>query len=100
MWSIMERGAAPSDTFLDWPGWAIPSLMLFNLVCVVGLLRLKKWGFYGSCVSCGLVLVVNLFTGAPMVFVVFGLSYGLIGIIFLYCVLQIGGDKSGWTQLD
>jgi len=83
----------------DMPGWAVPMLTLlalFNLVCTVGLFKLKKWGFYGGCVSCGLIFVVNLSSGIPMAVAV----SGPVGIILLYGVLQIGGDKSGWTQLD
>jgi hypothetical protein len=92
-------GAAISEALPDMPGWGSPVLAvlgLFNLVCTVGLFKWKKWSFYGFCASCALTLAVNLSLGVGVVSIV----GGLMGVILLYGVLQIGGDKSGWAQLD
>jgi len=92
-------GAAVSEALPDMPGWVTPLLAvlgLFNLVCTIGLFKWKKWGFYGFCASSALALAVNLSLGVGVAATV----GGLMGIFFLYGVLQIGGDKRGWAQLD
>ena len=68
----------------------------FNIVCLVALYQWKKWGFYGAVASGLLWFVVTLAIGFPIVPAVIG----LVGFAVLYGVLQIGGDKKGWTQLE
>ncbi len=81
------------------PDWAFPVLIvlvLFNLACAIALLRWKKWGFWGLIVSAVVTLGINLTIGL-------GLSsaiVGLLGVVILYGVLQIGKDNRGWPQLD
>lgn len=80
------------------PDWAFPALMafgLFNVACAIGLLRWKKWGFWGFVLSSGCVLIVNLMSGLNPV----QAALGLIGVAFLYGVLQIGKENKGWPQL-
>jgi hypothetical protein len=79
------------------PNWPFPVLGLFgvlNVVFAVALLRWKKWGFYGF-VACAIVVaVINfMFTGL-------GALLGLTGVAVLYAVLQIGGKRSVWSQLE
>lgn len=83
----------------DLPGWALPVLGLFgvvNVACAVGLFMWKKWGFFGFCASAGIVFVINILIGLPMS----NSIMGLVGIGVLYGVLQIGGEKKGWNQLE
>ena len=81
------------------PDWAFPVLIvlvLFNLACAIALLRWKKWGFWGLIVSAVVTLGINLTIGL-------GLSsaiVGLLGVVILYGVLQIGRHNRGWPQLD
>ena len=81
------------------PGWAFPVLIvfsLFNVVCAVALFQWKRWGFWGFCVSSLVALVVNLSIGLGM-----GSALaGLVGVILLYGVLQIGTENKGWPQLE
>jgi hypothetical protein len=81
------------------PGWAFPVLIvfsLFNLVCAVALFKWKKWGFWGCCVSSIVALVVNLSVGLGI-----GQSLaGLVGVLVLYGVLNIGKENKGWPQLE
>ena len=84
---------------LNVPGWAFPVLIvcsLFNLVCAVALFRWKKWGFWGFCGSSAVALVVNLSVGIPIGSVL----QGLVGVILLYGLLQIGKENKGWHQLE
>lgn len=81
------------------PGWGLPVYILGSIcyvVCAIALFYWKKWGFYGIAAMALIIIVVNL---------VIGLSFvqaltGLLGIIVLYGVLQIGGEKKGWSQLE
>jgi hypothetical protein len=68
---------------------------IFNVVCVIALLKWKKWGFWGCVASSIIALCLNLYMGlGPLSFL------GLIGIAVLYGVLQIGKENKGWPQLD
>ena len=83
------------------PGWTTPVLVvlcLLEIVCAVALLRWKKWGFWGFCTIVVVTLIVNIASGLGIASSVIS---GLIGVAFLYGVLQIG-DKAnkGWPQLD
>ena len=81
------------------PGYVFPVLIvmsIFNLVCTIALFKWKKWGFWGFCVSTVFILVLNLSAGLGI-----GRSLsGLIGVLVLYGVLQIGKENKGWPQLD
>jgi len=88
------RRALPSA-----PGWVFPVLgvfALFNLVCSVALLQWKKWGFLGFSVSSVVTLAVNLSMGLGLV----PALGGLLGLLVLYGVLQIGRENKGWPQLE
>lgn len=66
-----------------------------NIIFAVALLRWRKWGFYGFFVTSILALANNLMIGLGI-----GVSLiGLLGIVVLYFVLQIGGPQKAWPQL-
>ena len=100
-------------------------LSLVNFIKAIGIFRWKKWGFWLFAVSACLHILINSyfwervydqvyllmfhvssdFRGVIMSFeYVFGWLYssigGLIGIVSLYKLLHIGGDKKAWTQLE
>jgi hypothetical protein len=80
------------------PGWTLPLLIvvsLFNLMCAVALLQWKKWGFWGSCASAVVSLVVNLWLGLGT-----GVAGAVVGVLLLYGVLHIGKENKGWPQLE
>jgi hypothetical protein len=53
----------------------------------------RGWCFLVSSI---IVLILNLSSGVGI-----GQSLlGLLGVVILYAVLQIGGENKGWTQLD
>jgi len=90
----MVRRALP-----NLPGWTFPVLVvfsLFNVVCAVFLFQWKKWAFYGFCLSAAVALVVNMTVGLGIL----RSLLGLIGVLLLYAVLQIGKENKGWPQLD
>ncbi|OGS51933.1 MAG: hypothetical protein A3J79_12200 [Elusimicrobia bacterium RIFOXYB2_FULL_62_6] len=81
------------------PDWAFPVLALGSLVnaaCAVALFWWKKWGFYAFCVTSVIALGVNLSTGMSVSQII----VGLLGVLFLYGVLHIGGARKGWNQLE
>jgi len=78
--------------------WALPLLVLslLNLACADALSRWKKWGFWGMCATSVVALVVALSVGggagpAPS---------GLLHVLVLYGLLQVGKENKGWPQLD
>lgn len=92
-------GSMIRQGYPDMPGWALPVLGIagiFNIVCLIALFRWKKWGFYGAAALAVLAFIVNLVVGLKIM----QAFMGLIGIAMLYGVLQIGGEKKGWTQLE
>ena len=81
------------------PDWAFPALIgvcLFNLVCAIALFRWKKWGFWGLVASAAVALGVNIAIGlGPLAAI-----GGIIAVLLLYGVLQIGKENKGWSQLE
>ena len=80
-------------------GWLFPVMAivgLINLISTVAILKWKKWGFWLFTLTASIPLNLNLYFGLSIVYSV----VELIGVAILYGVLQIGGDKKAWTQLD
>lgn len=85
--------------FPNIPGWGFPLyglLSLLTVVCAIALLKWKKWGFWGLCALSVIALVVNVSAGFGMASS-FG---GVIGVLLLYGLLQIGKGKKAWPQLE
>ena len=92
-------GASFRDQMVDMPSWAFPLLAsfgIFNLVCVIAILKWKRWGFWGFCVSAVVVFGLNILLGLA----ISQSLGGLIGVAILFGILHIGKEKKGWTQLD
>ena len=81
------------------PDWTFPVLTvvcIFNIVCAIALFNWKKWGFWGFLGSSVTALIINLSIGLGI-----GQSLlGLLGIVLLYGVLNIGENNKGWPQLE
>jgi hypothetical protein len=56
----------------------------------------KRWGFCALVATAVAILMVNLKIGFSVVQVLLGLG----SVATLYGLLQIGGEKKGWTQLE
>ena len=98
---ILYLGGFPTIWRNDssWPTWLFAVLILgacFNLACLVGLLRWKKWGFWGLAASAVVAFVVNVIIGVGVVYALLG----FLGVAILYAVLQIGNGRKGWSQLE
>ena len=81
------------------PIWAVCVLMIagvFNISCCIAVFRWRVWGFWGFVCSASVVFFINLYVGIG---IISSLS-GLLGIAFLFGVLQIGQDRKGWSQLE
>jgi hypothetical protein len=81
------------------PAWTIPVLAvgcIANVVFAIALFQWKKWGFFGFIGTTILALAINLSLGLN----VFQIVLGLLGIVILYAVLQIGNGNKGWPQLE
>ena len=79
-----------------WLFFVYGTVNLIKFVSAYAILSWKKWGFWIFTLICFVNLGVNLNTG-------FHIPNGIFGIILvaiLYGVLQIGGEKRGWAQLD
>ena len=108
----------------EWLVLLLSCLSLVNFISVIGIFRWKKWGFWLFAVSACLHILINCyfwerfyhqfypmlhvsssFRGVIMWFEyvlswLFSSIGGLIGIVSLYALLHIGGDKKAWTQLE
>ena len=81
------------------PSWVLPALGIFSLINIVSsfaIFKWKKWGFWLYALMAFFTLCINLYVGLGIVQYLLGLT----GVAILYGVLQIGGDKKGWSQLD
>ena len=84
---------------IKFPNWYFPVmgvLCLLNLISAFAILRWKKWGFWLFTLTASIPLWLNLNFGTSINYSVLE----LIGVAILYGVLQIGGDKKGWSQLE
>jgi hypothetical protein len=84
---------------IDMPGWTwllLAVLGIFNVVCAIGLLKWKKWGFYGFVASSVAAFIINLSVGVNIATSLFG----FIGIAILYGVLNMGGENKAWPRLE
>jgi hypothetical protein len=81
------------------PAWTVPTLAvacIANVVFSVALFQWKKWGFWGFVGTSILALVINLTIGLHISRVLLG----VLGVVILYAVLQIGKENRGWIQLE
>jgi len=81
------------------PRWILLVSMLLcsaNVACAVALLNWKKWGFLGICITTTVAATLNVVT-SPKPLQIVG---GFIGVAVLYGVLQMGGKRSAWSQLE
>ena len=68
-----------------------------NILFAMALFRWKKWGFFGFVASSIVALGTNVFIGLGIAQSVFG----LVGIVILYWVLNMGeGNSRAWTRLQ
>jgi hypothetical protein len=79
-----------------WAQFVFAEVSVLNVVSVAVLLRWKRWGFYALVATAVAILMVNLKIGFSVVQVLLGLG----GVAILYGLLQIGGEKKAWTQLE
>jgi bacteriorhodopsin len=78
--------------------WVMPAQIIFcvwSLVCVTALFMWKKWGFYGFFAGAFAVMILYLVTG-NYVYVL----TPFVSVLCLFGVLNIGGDKRGWPQME
>jgi hypothetical protein len=80
----------------EWIFTVLGVLCIINLVCVIALFKWKKWGFWGFLLISIVTIIINLSIGLGL-----GQSLlGLVGVILLYAVLQIGKERKGWSQME
>ncbi|MCJ7694427.1 MAG: hypothetical protein MUO40_03290 [Anaerolineaceae bacterium] len=87
------------DTYAHLPGWFVPTMILFSLINVGAAILLFKWkklGFWFFCGSALFVFIINLTVGMTW-YLSFG---GLVGVLLLFGILNIGKENKGWTQLE
>jgi hypothetical protein len=82
--------------FPAWVVWPTVLLATLNVVFAIALFNWKKWGFFGFLGSAVVGVALNTYAGISPC----QTASGALGIVFLYGVLKIGGEKSGWAQLD
>jgi hypothetical protein len=82
--------------FPAWMVWTITLAAVLNIAFAIALFNWKKWGFFGFLVTGVATFAQNIYVGVGIPRTLFG----LMGVAILYGVLQIGGPKSGWSQLE
>ena len=82
--------------FPVWVVWPIAVFGALNVVFAFALFCWKKWGFYGFAVTALIGSGINLYVGIALSQVIGGFA----GVLVLFLVLQIGGERKAWTQLE
>ena len=86
----------PAPVFPSWVYLVLGIFGLINIVSAFAIFKWKKWGFWLFTLTAFLTLCLNFYAGVGIIPSLIGLT----GVVILYGVLHIGGDKNGWTQLD
>lgn len=71
-------------------------IAIVNVGCAYALFLWKKWGFYGFISTAVATVTINLINGAGLVKALLG----LIWVVILFAVLNIGEENDGWSQLE
>jgi hypothetical protein len=89
------------------PGWFLPAVTVCvasNVFWLIGLLRWKKWGFYGFSLTCGCMFALHIAAASnessgwwSMDYLNAVLSPAVAVILFL--LLRWGGARSAWSLL-
>jgi hypothetical protein len=78
-------------------GFLVYSLALgaaINFVMTIGIMKYKKWGFWGFCGCTGYGFCVNLYAIG-----LYGALSGLLGFLILLGLLMMGGKDRTWDRL-
>jgi hypothetical protein len=79
-----------------WTIWPLTLIGVLNIAFVIALFNWKMWGFHGFASVAVITFSINIYSGIGI-----GSAFvGFLGVVLLYGVLQIGGDKKGWPQLE
>ena len=79
-----------------WVHFSLAAINITKLVSAYAILSWKKWGFWLFTLICFFNLGISLISGSAI-------GNGIFGVILaaiLFGVLQIGGDKKAWNQLE
>lgn len=68
---------------------------ILNIVFLTAMLRRRLWGYVGLWVVGIGAVALNIAAGMQVAQAV----SNLMGLVLLYWVLQIGGERSGWSRL-
>ncbi len=67
-----------------------------NIYFLLNVLRNKRWGFWGYCISGGLGSVfLNLYWRHNFAHAILGIGAAM----FLYLLLRVGGSRSAWNEM-
>jgi hypothetical protein len=81
--------------YQDWMIFPLVAGMFLSIWFAYALLSFKRWAFLGLW-AVGLAGVAfNIYMGIDFA----RATSGLLGLVILYWLLQIGGERSGWARL-
>jgi len=94
----------PGMPAIDMPTWLIVVGGIYGVICLVVTIALfmwRKWAFWGYIGINIVYIAILILTGRPVSEIVPSIITGILSMVLLFAVLQIGGvDKKGWTQLE
>jgi hypothetical protein len=90
----------------NWAPIVFILIYIWNIICVIALLKWKKWGFWGICSGAIITLITNIVFGISYDFIyrvgyiIWATISAVVGIVILWIMLNIGGKDKAWTQLE
>ncbi|HVZ41912.1 MAG TPA: hypothetical protein VHI13_21705 [Candidatus Kapabacteria bacterium] len=70
-------------------------LTLLDIVCIIGVFKWQRWGFWGVCLLSAIGLILDVAIGAGAIAVL----GSIVRPFMLYGVLRIGGSANAWDRL-
>lgn len=90
--AIMLQYGNPATNF----NLAIPGMLSFAaVISMIGLLMMKRWGFYLYTATCMTAFIINIYHNMPVERAV----AGLLGIAIVYGVAQLGKENKTWNNM-
>lgn len=75
-------------------------IALFNIFCLLNLLKMQRWGFWGFCIGAIATLTLQLYLDHSNSKAITTTLLTLGNPLILFCLLYMGGKRSAWHEMS
>lgn len=99
--AYLEENAVPVPGLYPVGIYSVTLLLsFFNIFCLLNLLRMHRWAFWGYLLAGIATCIVLLITDHSYPKGIINAAFSLANVLILFCLLYMGGKKSAWKQLN